>query len=94
MAETNTPIPKAAGKGKLTLFEPEVINLADIKPTHTNKTIEIRVYRKWIARNVKTQEPSNFCAMLLDKQITLDVSTELAILLSLGILPEPDVLCV
>ncbi|GJS17063.1 hypothetical protein Tco_0411535 [Tanacetum coccineum] len=89
MAESSMPNPKATDKGKLTLFEPEVINLADIKPTHTNKTIEVRVYRKWIARNVKTQEPSKLCAILLNKQITLDVSIELAILLSLGIPPKP-----
>nr|GEV62190.1 hypothetical protein [Tanacetum cinerariifolium] len=40
----------------------------NIKPTHSKKTIEVRVYQKWTARNVRTEEPSNFCSILLDKQ--------------------------
>ncbi|GJV71206.1 DNA helicase [Tanacetum coccineum] len=68
MAESMRGEPKAADKGKLTLFEEEIINLKDIRATHTKKTIEVRVYRKWTAKNVKTKEASNFCCILLDKQ--------------------------
>ncbi|GJZ06172.1 DNA helicase [Tanacetum coccineum] len=42
MAETNIPTPKAADKGKLIAYEPDPINLKDIRPTHTNKLIEVR----------------------------------------------------
>ncbi|GJZ69274.1 DNA helicase [Tanacetum coccineum] len=68
MAETSETVLKAAEKGKLTLFQPEIINLQDIRPIHTKKTIELRVYQKWIAKNVTTKEPSHCCCILLDKQ--------------------------
>nr|GEY54823.1 DNA helicase [Tanacetum cinerariifolium] len=68
MAEPNETAPKAADKGKLILFEKEAITLKDIKPTDINKTIKVRVYRKWTAMNVKTKEAFNFCCILLDKQ--------------------------
>ncbi|GKB97189.1 DNA helicase [Tanacetum coccineum] len=68
MAETTKTPPKAAEKGKMILFQHEVINLRDIRPTHPNKIIEVRIYQKWIARNVRTKDPSNFCCILLDKE--------------------------
>ncbi|GJX09284.1 hypothetical protein Tco_0199143 [Tanacetum coccineum] len=67
MAEASE-IQSKADEGKIILSEPEIISLQDIKPTHTKKTIEVRVYRKWIARNVKTKDPSNFCCILLEKE--------------------------
>ncbi|GKA18594.1 hypothetical protein Tco_0698509 [Tanacetum coccineum] len=51
MTETSEQPSKAADKGKMMLIKNEVINLRDIRPTHTKKTIEVRVYRKWIGRN-------------------------------------------
>nr|GEV97514.1 ATP-dependent DNA helicase PIF1-like [Tanacetum cinerariifolium] len=66
--ESTRTEPTAVDKGKLTLFEEETISLNDIRATHTKKTIEVRVYQKWIATNVKTKEASNFCCILLDKQ--------------------------
>ncbi|GJV43117.1 nucleic acid-binding, OB-fold protein [Tanacetum coccineum] len=68
MSQANSPSPAPVDKGKLPLVEANAISLADIKPTETGQTIEIRVYRKWVAKNVKTQVASNFCAILLDKQ--------------------------
>ncbi|GJS59025.1 DNA helicase [Tanacetum coccineum] len=68
MANIKTPTTAASDKGKMTVHMPEVISLKDIKPTHTNKTIEARVYRKWTAMNVTTWEPTNFCCILLDKE--------------------------
>nr|GEX11953.1 hypothetical protein [Tanacetum cinerariifolium] len=61
MTETSEQPSKAADKGKIMLIKNEVINLRDIRPTHIKKTIEVRVYQKWIGRNVRTKEPSNFC---------------------------------
>ncbi|GKD67868.1 DNA helicase [Tanacetum coccineum] len=42
MADTKTPATSPSDKGKMTVYIPEVISLKDIKPTHTNKTIEAR----------------------------------------------------
>ncbi|GJV34111.1 DNA helicase [Tanacetum coccineum] len=68
MAEANNPNTISTDKGKLPLVETNTISIADIKPTELNQTIEVRVYRKWTAKNVATQVSSKFCAILLDKQ--------------------------
>nr|GEX22105.1 nucleic acid-binding, OB-fold protein [Tanacetum cinerariifolium] len=68
MAERKTIAPTLADKGKATIYTPEIISLKNIRPTHTNKTIEARVYRKWTAMNVTTKEPTNLYCILLDKQ--------------------------
>nr|GFB98460.1 hypothetical protein [Tanacetum cinerariifolium] len=59
--------PKAKDKGKLILFEKEIINLNDIKPTDSNTIVKVRTYRKWVARNIRTKEATNFYCILLDK---------------------------
>ncbi|GKA89831.1 DNA helicase [Tanacetum coccineum] len=68
MTEAGKPILNPGDKGKLPLVQATPISVADLKPTDANKTIEVRVYRKWIAKNVKTQERTGFCAILLDIQ--------------------------
>ncbi|GJV48552.1 DNA helicase [Tanacetum coccineum] len=68
MTEPSTPAANQIDKGKLPLVEATPVSLGELTPTDINKTIEVRVYRKWIAKNVKTQDASNFCAILLDKQ--------------------------
>ncbi|GJY66481.1 DNA helicase, partial [Tanacetum coccineum] len=68
MTEADKTLSHSADKGKLPLVEANPISLAQLTPTDVNKTIEARVYRKWIAKNVKTQETSNFCAILLDRE--------------------------
>ncbi|GJY29666.1 DNA helicase [Tanacetum coccineum] len=67
MADTQTLAATTTDKGKMTAHTMEITALNDIKPVHSNKTIEARVYRKWTAMNV-TREPTNFCCILLDKQ--------------------------
>ncbi|GJW62834.1 DNA helicase [Tanacetum coccineum] len=66
MTEANDPAMAPVDKGKLPLIEANTVSIADIKPTEINQTIEVRVYRKWVAKNVKTHVASNFCAILLD----------------------------
>ncbi|GKB29302.1 DNA helicase, partial [Tanacetum coccineum] len=68
MTEPSTPAANQIDKGKLPLVEATPVSLGELTPTDINKTIEVRVYRKWIAKNVKTQDESNFCTILLDKQ--------------------------
>ncbi|GJZ60892.1 DNA helicase [Tanacetum coccineum] len=50
--------------------EPEIRNVADLKSTDSNKTIEVIVYRKWISTHNQTRLPTKFCCMLIDKQDT------------------------
>nr|GEV41507.1 helitron helicase-like domain-containing protein [Tanacetum cinerariifolium] len=66
--EANDPNIISTDKGKLPLVEANSVSIADINPTLLNQTIEVRVYRKWVAKNVATQVASNFCAILLEKQ--------------------------
>ncbi|GKA96251.1 DNA helicase [Tanacetum coccineum] len=40
MAESKTPTTTAADKGKMTVYMPEILSLKELRPTHTNKTIE------------------------------------------------------
>ncbi|GKB82147.1 hypothetical protein Tco_0949042, partial [Tanacetum coccineum] len=41
MAEMSKAYLQAADKGKMTVFQPEIIILQDIRPTHTRKTPRI-----------------------------------------------------
>nr|GEU77468.1 DNA helicase [Tanacetum cinerariifolium] len=50
MAITNYPDTAAASKGKMIAIEPEVSNIASLKPTNSNKIIEAIMYRKWVSK--------------------------------------------
>ncbi|GKA47493.1 DNA helicase [Tanacetum coccineum] len=49
MATISYPDIVAASKGKMIAIEPEVANIRSLKPTDSNKTIEVIVYRKWVS---------------------------------------------
>ncbi|GKB86709.1 nucleic acid-binding, OB-fold protein [Tanacetum coccineum] len=66
MATTSDPHNMAAAKGKMIAIEPEVSDIAALKPGDSNKIIEAIVYRK----NTQTQQPIRFCCILMDKQGT------------------------
>nr|GEW84924.1 hypothetical protein [Tanacetum cinerariifolium] len=68
MTEASKSSLNPGDKWRLPLVEATPISVAELRPTHKNKMIEVRVYHKWIAQNVKTQEASNFCVILLDIQ--------------------------
>ncbi|GKC73958.1 nucleic acid-binding, OB-fold protein, partial [Tanacetum coccineum] len=70
MATSNYPDTVAASKGKMIAVEPEIADIASLKPTDSNKTIEVIVYRKWLSKYVQTRQPIRFCCMLIDKQGT------------------------
>nr|GEX67029.1 hypothetical protein [Tanacetum cinerariifolium] len=57
MAGMSKAVLEAADKGKMTVLQPEIIILQDIRPTHTKKTIELWVYYKWIAKIYNRIEP-------------------------------------
>ncbi|GJY00204.1 hypothetical protein Tco_0357222 [Tanacetum coccineum] len=46
-----------------------VTSIGDLKLNDVNKTIEARVYRKWIAKSVSPLKPTGFCCMLLDREV-------------------------
>ncbi|GKF55833.1 hypothetical protein Tco_0166173, partial [Tanacetum coccineum] len=52
-------------KGKMIMVEPEIISVADLKPTHYSKTIEVTIYRKWTSRHIRTRQSTKYCCMLI-----------------------------
>ncbi|GKB60103.1 retrotransposon protein, putative, ty1-copia subclass, partial [Tanacetum coccineum] len=71
MATTSNTDSSRQNKGKMIVAEePEIRNVADLKSTDSNKTIEVIVYRKWISTHNQTRLPTKFCCMLIDKQGT------------------------
>ncbi|KAJ9561490.1 hypothetical protein OSB04_006650 [Centaurea solstitialis] len=53
------------------------IDLNNLEPGDSAKTIEVKVYRTWISRNPPNPAPVGYCCILLDRQITSDVFEEL-----------------
>ncbi|GKA71516.1 DNA helicase, partial [Tanacetum coccineum] len=49
MATSTYPDTTAASKGKMIVVEPEIADIASLKPTDSNKTIEVIVYHKWVS---------------------------------------------
>ncbi|GKD39198.1 DNA helicase [Tanacetum coccineum] len=70
MATTNYPDTLAATKGKMIAVEPQVSDIASLKPVDSNKIIEVIVYRKWVSKYVHTRQPIRFCCILIDRQGT------------------------
>ncbi|GJU83150.1 hypothetical protein Tco_1285515 [Tanacetum coccineum] len=57
----NKPEPQLAqmsSAGQMRMTELEISNIARLKPTHSNKIIEAKVYRKWVSRNVRIRQPT------------------------------------
>lgn len=45
-----------------------VTSIDDLKEKDINKTIEAKLYRKWIAKSVLKLITTGFCCILLDKE--------------------------
>ena len=83
------PVPKAKGKeivvsgdtslskshGKEIVAQTESTDLLTLKPTDLDKSIHIKVYRKWTIIN-KASLPSLYCCILLDKQVHSFIFTQ------------------
>nr|GEW38755.1 protein chromatin remodeling 4 [Tanacetum cinerariifolium] len=66
---TTSKIKKAhEDKCRMVIAEPEVTNIADLRPIHSNKTIEATEYRKCTSKHIHTRQPTKYCCMLIDKQ--------------------------
>ncbi|GKD92691.1 hypothetical protein Tco_1372528 [Tanacetum coccineum] len=57
MATTSNPDTLHEDKGNMVIAEPEITDIADLSPTHSDKTIEVIVYRKWTSKHIHTQQP-------------------------------------
>nr|GEW13015.1 hypothetical protein [Tanacetum cinerariifolium] len=47
--------------------------ISDLSPTAKNKTLEARVYRKWIVKKPRRPTPLDYCCILIDRE---DTTTE------------------
>ncbi|GJW62713.1 DNA helicase [Tanacetum coccineum] len=51
MATTSYPDTAAKNKGKMIAVQPQISDIASLKPTDSNKIIKAIVYRKWISKH-------------------------------------------
>lgn len=57
-------------KGKAPDVETKELDLMDLKPADLDKPIEVKVYQKWISKNVPDPNPSGLCFILLDRKVS------------------------
>ena len=50
---------------------PEIADISNIKPTEFQKPIDVKVYCKWMSRNVPDPNPTGLCFILLDKHVSM-----------------------
>ncbi|GJR71151.1 DNA helicase [Tanacetum coccineum] len=75
MAITTYPDTVAASKGKMIAIEPKVLDIASLKPTDSNKIIEVIVYCKWVSNAYRITSFS--CEQTVPWERTLDNPTSL-----------------
>ena len=61
----------ARAKGKQILVEEESIDVMNLRPSDFGKPLDLKVYRKWISKNIPDPTPTGICFMLLDKKVHL-----------------------
>ena len=61
----------ARAKGKQILVEEESIDVMNLRPSDFGKPLDLKVYRKWISKNIPDPTPTGICFMLLDKKVQL-----------------------
>ncbi|PWA68283.1 nucleic acid-binding, OB-fold protein [Artemisia annua] len=59
---------RARAKGKQVIVEEEPTDIMNLKPEDLGKPLDLKVYRKWISKNIPDPSPTGICFMLLDKQ--------------------------
>ena len=60
---------RAQDKGKQLMVEPEDTDVMDLKPQDLGKPLDLKVYRKWISKNIPDPTPTGMCFILLDKKV-------------------------
>lgn len=58
-------------KGKMVIVSPGVIDISEISATDPNQILEVRVYRKWISRNVPDPNPTGLRFILIDRRVSI-----------------------
>ena len=58
------------GKAIMTLDEPEISDVSDIKPAESEKAIEVKVYRKWMSEMSLIPIQQVYAFILLDRRIS------------------------
>ncbi|GKD36952.1 DNA helicase [Tanacetum coccineum] len=53
---------------KVLTIKMEISTISELNPNSRNKTIEVKVYRKWIAKSPPEMTPYAFCCILLDRE--------------------------
>nr|GEX20415.1 hypothetical protein [Tanacetum cinerariifolium] len=61
MATTSNIEKAREDKGRMVIAELEVTNITDLRPIHSNKTVEATVYRKWTSKHIHTRHPTKYC---------------------------------
>ncbi|GJW12260.1 chlorophyll A/B binding protein 6A, chloroplastic [Tanacetum coccineum] len=64
IADSSSSSSLSEGTRKMKVTPSETVTVGDLRLTDTNKTIEVRVYRIWTARNVPHPEPTAFGCIL------------------------------
>ena len=62
---------QAKAKGKQIVVEEEDIDVMNLSPSDFGKPLDLKVYRKWISKNIPDPTPTGICFMLLDKKVHL-----------------------
>lgn len=62
--------PTAKDKGKMIDIPSDSIRIPEINPTDPNQLLEVRVYRKWVSKNVPDPNPTGLCFILLDRDVS------------------------
>ena len=68
MDEVSSIVVSAEPTGKEIVVASDDITVASLTTSDTNKTIYVKVYRKWTITN-KNGKPVLFCCMLIDRQV-------------------------
>lgn len=63
------PDDRAKDKGKQIMVEPEDIDVMNFKPEDFGKPLDLKVYRKWVSKNIPDLSPTGMCFILLDKKV-------------------------
>ncbi|GKC55659.1 DNA helicase [Tanacetum coccineum] len=67
MATTSNINKAREDKSKMIIAEPEITNIVDLRPIHSNKIIEAIVC-KWTYKHIHTRQPTKYSCMLIDEQ--------------------------
>ena len=56
-------------KGKQIMVEPEDLDITNLRPEDFGKPLDLKVYRKWVSKNIPDPSPTGICFILLDKKV-------------------------